>query len=117
MKRARKNKVVSIVFSLLPALILVSFAAVIAAGLYDCPTRILFNIPCPGCNMTEAYFKLVQLDFKAAFALHPLFPIPAFFFVYSLFRQRHALPRQVENAIVILSVLLFIIRWIIILHL
>ena len=48
---------------------------VAAFWLFDIPCffKALFQIPCPGCGMTRAYIRLLQLDLKGAFAYHPMF--------------------------------------------
>lgn len=38
-----------------------------------CPMRMIFHIPCPFCGMTRAHLALLRLDFRGAFAEHPLF--------------------------------------------
>lgn len=39
-----------------------------------CPVRTLLGgIPCPGCGMSRAWLAALRLDFRAAFAFHPMF--------------------------------------------
>lgn len=40
-----------------------------------CPARTLLGIPCPGCGMSRAVCAVLSLDFSAAFAYHPLWPL------------------------------------------
>lgn len=37
-----------------------------------CPILYVTGIPCPGCGMSRACLKLLQLDFTGAFHYHPL---------------------------------------------
>lgn len=37
-----------------------------------CPILYVTGIPCPGCGMSRACLKLLQLDFSAAYHYHPL---------------------------------------------
>lgn len=32
-----------------------------------CPSKLIYNIPCPGCGMTRACLALLKLDFSSAF--------------------------------------------------
>ena len=80
-------------------------------GLYQCPSMLLFNLPCPGCGMTRAYLALLRLDPIRAFQWHPLFPIPLAVVVYTLFRNRLIRWRKYEPFAVIAILLLFIVTW------
>ena len=33
----------------------------------------IFGIPCPACGLTRASLKIIELNFREAFRLHPLF--------------------------------------------
>ncbi|MBQ7335352.1 MAG: DUF2752 domain-containing protein [Clostridia bacterium] len=41
----------------------------------SCPIKFLFGVSCPGCGMTRAFLRVLQLDFSAAFYYHPLWVI------------------------------------------
>lgn len=77
-----------------------------------CPVKWLTSLPCPGCGMTRAYLALIRLDILGAFRLHPMFwsmPIlVAYFFKdYHLFKKK-----WLNNGILILIGIGFIIQWI-----
>lgn len=50
-----------------------------------CPVRFLTGISCPGCGMTRALLAALHLDFKTAFACHPLFFLLPFLLAAYLF--------------------------------
>lgn len=41
----------------------------------DCPIKKLTGFSCPGCGLTRAHLAALRLDFREAFACHPLFPL------------------------------------------
>ncbi len=55
-----------------------------------CAVRRLTGYPCPGCGMTRAVLSALRLDFRAAFAYHPLWVTLPLLFVLAL---RAATPR------------------------
>lgn len=62
------------------------FFAVVLLGValfWKCPAKLFFGIPCPGCGLTRAHLAALQLDFRAAFSYHPLFPaaLPALLYL------------------------------------
>jgi hypothetical protein len=71
-------------------------AAALAGG---CPMRHFFGVSCPGCGMTRACLALLQMDFRAAAAYHPLVfaLIPGL--LYFVFREVLPFPlgRKVET--------------------
>ncbi len=87
----------------------------IATGDYICLFYRLFDIPCAGCGMTRAYTALLKLDIKSAIEYHYLFPIPAFWAIYLIFRKHLRPNKRLENIMVCISIALFIMRWIMIL--
>ena len=83
--RAWKDKLITTVILL---------AAVVVMRLFriPCPWRALTTIPCPTCGMTRAWIAALSLDFRTAFAYHPLFwvvPLLYLCFLYDgrLFRK------------------------------
>lgn len=70
-----------------------------AVGLYvlgmyllhiPCPIKLLTGVSCPGCGMTRAYASLLRLDFSAAFAYHPLWPlIPILLVLLPIFHRKN----------------------------
>lgn len=46
-----------------------------ASGLYKCPLKLFFGIPCPLCGITRAFFALFSGDIAGAFYYHPLWPL------------------------------------------
>ena len=62
------------------ALIVVAVALLIAGvlsftGIYRCPLRYIFGVPCPLCGMSRALYSLVTLDLDKAFYYHALWPV------------------------------------------
>ena len=58
---------------LLPVAVLgLVWAHMTGAFHWNCPTRVLFHVPCPTCGMTTAARALLHLDFVAATRAHPL---------------------------------------------
>src|SRR5687767_5711749 len=51
-----------------------------------CPSRGLFGVPCPGCGLTRATFAMLRLDFEGMLHFHPLAPIMAPLFGFTLLR-------------------------------
>lgn len=70
---------------LLAILCVTYYAATYVTG---CPVRFLTGISCPGCGMTRALVAALRLDFRAAFAYHPLFILLPLIFAAYLFFDR-----------------------------
>ena len=98
-------------------LITLGVIALIVVAMYlldiQCFFKLIFKIPCPGCGMTRAYKALLRLDLPAAFAFHPLFPIPAIWLLYHIFRKRIGWKEKGEALFFAATILPFIVRWII----
>ena len=41
------------------------------AGIIVCPSKLLYNVPCPGCGITRATLKFLHFDIMGAMALNP----------------------------------------------
>ena len=80
-------------------LVLLCIAGAIAfTFVVGCPFRFITRIPCPGCGMTTAFISLFHLDFRAAFAYHPLFPFVIFMggaFLVVVFRYSYVSKKSV----------------------
>ena len=117
-KTARSGKVWQArkrVLDLITNAFIVFLIVLIASGNYICPFLYLFKIPCPGCGMTRACKALLRLDFRAAIHYNYLFPIPILWVGYQSIRRYLQPNTKWENLFLFLSILLFIIRWLIIL--
>lgn len=93
-------------------LLLVVFYAVFVG----CPVYRLTGVPCPGCGMSRAFIAAAKLDFRAAFAYHPLFPVFAVETGYVLLRgnilKKVALAPKTELIVGLISLGLLMIVWI-----
>ena len=83
---------------------------------YRCPFKLFLHVECPGCGMTRAIISVLKLDFRQAFAYHPLFPIVILGGVYYVFRIQfqkwfHIGAKQ-ENVMLLVAGLIFLGRWI-----
>ena len=65
--------------------IIIAGIVLVAFCFYRCPFYFLFHIKCPGCGMTRAILSFLQLDIRAAFCYHPLFPVVIFSAIYIFF--------------------------------
>ncbi len=88
-------------------------AVLILTNTYKCPLYSLFGIACPGCGMTRAYKALLRLNIAGAFEHHSLFPIPLLWLVRYMLLGKARISRRLDDLLALVSVLLFIIRWII----
>ena len=66
----KKHTVLIVVIGTLLVVGLLSFT-----GVYRCPMRYIFGVPCPLCGMSRAIYSLVTLDLEKAFYYHALWPI------------------------------------------
>ena len=83
---------------------------------YRCPFKLFLHVECPGCGMTRAIISVLKLDFRQAFAYHPLFPIVILGGVYYIFRTQfrkwfHIGTKQ-ENMMLLVAGMIFLGRWI-----
>lgn len=54
------------------AAVLSGLAGLVLVGVLRCPFAMVFRIPCPGCGMTRATLRLLELDLEGALRFHPL---------------------------------------------
>ena len=81
---------------------------------YQCPIQYFLHIPCPGCGITRAYIAILSLDWKAAFRYHPLFfmVLPILLYVPHRDILRKRLSDKMETLILIITIILFIIVYV-----
>ncbi len=70
-----KKQILIVIISLFILILLSLF------GLYRCPFRYIFGIPCPLCGMTRAFISLLKLDISKAFYYHAFWPVVIVLFV------------------------------------
>ena len=78
-----------------------------------CWIKSLFGIPCPGCGMTRAYVRVLHFDFMGAFQYHAMFWAMPILLLYYLFDGKIIRNKWVNNGILILIGVGFLINWII----
>ena len=55
--------------------LLIVFTALTVTGLYKCPLKALFGVPCPLCGITRAIISVLHGDWGLAFYYHPMWPV------------------------------------------
>ena len=53
-----------------------------------CPIKWITGISCGGCGMSRAWLSVLRGDFAAAFAFHPLWPVPPAALAMIIFRKK-----------------------------
>lgn len=79
---------------------------------YRCPIKYFIHIDCPGCGTTRALISALRLDFSSSIKYNACFPIPIFWCIYILFKEKICIDKQKEELLVCLSILLYLFRWI-----
>ena len=64
-----------------------------------CPFYRLTGIPCPVCGMTRAYLAAFQLDFAAAFRMHPLWPTAVLLILLILWKEGRIFRSRKKNVL------------------
>ena len=58
-----------------------------------CPVVLMTGLPCPGCGLTRAGFRVLRLDFYGAFKIHPfIFGVIALAVIFAA--ERYVLQRK-----------------------
>ncbi len=99
--------------NLITASIFVSAVIYAVIAEHECIFLKYFNIICPGCGMTRAVRALFELDFKSAFEYHPMVFSMPLVFLYILKNGRIIKNKLINNTILILICLGFILNYII----
>jgi len=79
------NKPTHVPLKLLITFLILIFLVVIWVLDAGCPFYRVAGIPCPGCGMSRALISACRLDFRTAFAWHPMFwalPLLYLFFLF-----------------------------------
>ncbi len=76
-----------------------------------CFFQSIFGFDCPGCGMSRAVFSALRLDFAAAFSFHPMFWSLPVLYLYFIFNGKIFHKKSVDNGILILIALGFLIHW------
>ena len=106
-----------LVFRLAKRILLLICIFVPVALFYRCPSVLLFDMECPACGMTRAFVSALRLDFAAAFAYHPLFPLLLVETAYFCFRDFIIpvlpIPPKWETAAGVATLVLLLVVWLI----
>lgn len=83
-----------------------------------CPFRFFLGVPCPGCGMTRAFLSLLRLDFKMAFAYHPLWPLVILIAIlcilkWCFYREKCFIDSKIKNIVIFCIVFIFVLVYII----
>ncbi len=73
MDEERKRENLKIFISVIFGIALLGFLTY--KGIYKCPMKFLFGIPCPCCGMTRAIFSVLKGNIRESFYYHPVWPI------------------------------------------
>ena len=82
------------------------YGVMFACGI-TCPIRFLTGISCPGCGMTRAWLSVLRLDFRSAFAYHPLWVLLVPWAVAAWFAHRRE-KKQLLNVLLTVAAVLMI---------
>lgn len=92
------------------------FIAAAAAALHlsgiGCVWKHFFHIPCPGCGMTRAVIAAAHLDFGKMLSYHFMAPSLPLVLLYILFDGRVFRSKRIDNTILIIIGLGFLLHWI-----
>ncbi len=76
-----------------------------------CYWQVLFNIPCPFCNITTAFLEFISFNFKKSFQTHPLLPL-VFLNVFICFFSKYTKYKKIFYILLVISGILFILFYI-----
>lgn len=90
-----------------------AYAVLYAAGI-TCPIKFVTGVSCAGCGMTRAWLSVLRLDFRQAFAYHPLFwTVPIAAAIYLLRgRMGRKLYRALTGGLIVAFLLVYLYRMI-----
>lgn len=79
---------------------------------FSCIYMKFFNVPCPGCGMTRAFFMALRLDFVSAFKFHFMFWSVPILYLYFLFDGKLFKNKKMNLTVIIAIGCGFLINWI-----
>lgn len=100
------------------------FVLITTIDFYACPFRMITGIPCPGCGLTTAFYKILQLKFLEAFYLNPLsiplfltFALIGFLIIFDLFFNTNHVDKiktiKLSKSHILFFAVLGLINWIV----
>ena len=81
------------------------YGVMFACGI-TCPIRFLTGISCPGCGMTRAWLSVLRLEFRSAFAYHPLWVLLVPWAIAAWFAHRRGKKRLLDVLVAVAAVLM-----------
>jgi hypothetical protein len=99
-------------FIIIIVLIIVFILSIL--GIYKCPYRLLFGIPCPTCGLTRAFISLLSFDFKSAFKYHSLYFLVIIGFIFYTLEEFNiiSISNKIKNIFIVICIILFMIYYI-----
>ena len=89
---------------------MVGYALLMYFGI-TCPIQWVTGISCAGCGMTRALLAAGRLDFGAAFAFHPLWPVVPI--GAGMFLGRKYIPGRWKRRLAVVAVGLFLVVYVV----
>ena len=89
------------------AAIALLYAILSLAGI-GCPIKYCTGVSCPGCGMTRAWHAVLHLNFKEAFAFHPLWILPVPLALLIIFRRKIN-PKVFRISMIVIIAMFFVV--------
>ena len=90
------------------------FVALVYFTPFQCPTKMLFRLPCPFCGLTRAWISAFSADFSAAFRQHPLFLLaPVLIAMFAHTDSVRIKNKQLYDSVLVLIAAVFFIVYVI----
>ncbi|MCR4924353.1 MAG: DUF2752 domain-containing protein [Lachnospiraceae bacterium] len=84
--KKKKKKIPIISVMAVSVIIILTFLTF--RGIYRCPFKLLFGIPCPCCGMTRAFISVSKGDIREAFFFHPLWPLAVITVIFQILYEK-----------------------------
>ena len=106
-----KNKKIGLLL-LLISYFSIAYAVMNHFGI-PCVFLSLFDIPCPGCGMTRAFFSVLRFDFLQALKYNVVIFFMPYVFLYLFFDFKHKVHKYLLGLIAIVALINWLIKIII----